>query len=48
MYCDGFRQMIFEMPESLKFSESLKYLDIKLKSYVIYGEVYYINVFITK
>lgn len=32
MYCDGFHQMIFEMPESLKFSESMKYLDINLKS----------------
>lgn len=41
MYCDGFHQMIFEMPESLKFSESMKYLDINLKSCDLWGSLLY-------
>lgn len=35
MYCDECHQIIFEVCESLKLSESLKYLDIKLRSYMM-------------
>lgn len=36
------------MPESLKLFSKGNNLDIKLRSYVIYGKAYCIDIFITK